>query len=133
MSRMMDALLVRARHSRIVARATAPAPTGRIGGDLEGLVVGLGFLGGGGGRIRRGRDRGGYGISRQGAFRCRGNGLDGWRGGFGLLLLLLLLLGSWLGGRVVYRGVFAGGAGWDGEEFVKGEHARLAAFPACRS
>ena len=54
-----------------------------------------------------------------------GGGVGGRRfGGFSVRL-------GFFGGGVVDFGVGARGAGRDGEEFVEGEDAGFAAFPAC--
>lgn len=130
--RMVHAGLgVASRAGPLVGGIAASPPTGRVHGDLEGVVVReLGFvLGGrGGGRV---------------GWRGKGGRVDGlhaavWDGGGdgsrGLLVFgrcggLGFIVGGWRRG-IVDGGVFGGRAGWDGEEFFEGEHARFAAFPA---
>lgn len=108
-----------------IVRSPASFPTARsIGRNFQVWVVRLWLLNNGlCGGCAGSRNGGGNG-------RALGDGLhpgDGrcccWRffGG-------LFRLGNWC---VVDFGVFARGAGRDGEEFLKGQNAGFAAFPAC--
>lgn len=128
LARVVLALLVVARDLRIVRRFASAPLAGRVRGDLEVRVVRVGLL------WRRGGRRAGRSGHRR-RLRCvaAGNWSD-----FGRRRLFDSGGRSWHIGcllglffrRVVDGRVLARGAGRDFEEFVKGQHARLAAFPA---
>lgn len=116
-ARVVDAPLVVASRRATVGGTAASATTRRVRRDLHIRVVGLGLLddrlGGGSGRSRGRRDGNGWALVL----------LLGRRGS------LLDLL--WLrGGGIIDGGMLAGCAWRDGEEFLEGQDAGLAAFPA---
>lgn len=129
LSGMMNAVLSIARRRRaLVGSIAASPPTGRVGRDVEAIVVrelGLVLGGRGGGRVR-GRGKRGRMDGLDAAFghrrghRRRGGFFGGRR---------LRGLRGW---GVVDGGVFGCRAGRDGEEFFEGQDAGFAAFPAWR-
>jgi hypothetical protein len=116
---MHAGLVVSALRTAVRMRA-ALAPARLALGDREAGVVVFGFWCRGGSRLLWGYGGGG-GRQRGGEAR---------HGDLGLLIVWRRRFGGFGGGRVVDVGVCACGAGRDGEEFVEGEDAGFAAFPA---